>query len=502
MNANYALEMEAIVKRFPALIAVNHVNLQIAPGTVHAICGENGAGKSTLMRILAGEYPDYEGTIRIRGQEVRINSPLQAKRQGIEIIHQELGLARPLSVAENVLAGRLPRHGKSFFLNKREAEAQTRKYLDMVGLERIKPSTLVSTLSQHEAQLVEIAKALSNEPSILIMDEPTSALTRDEVMLLFGIIERLKSQGLSILYISHFLNEVFEVSDFITTMRDGCIISTERTEALTQQRVVREMVGRDVQDFYAEHESRHGNTVLKVDRLTRYGFFRDVSFEVQEGEILGVCGLAGAGRSELARALVGIDRWDDGSVEFLGESFANRGYVHAIRKGIAYLTEDRKLQGLALDQSIAANITSAKGASQSRSLIVRKGGDGDIEGLMSRLKVIPHDPEKIVGRLSGGNQQKVLLAKWLNIDPKLLILDEPTRGVDVGAKEMIHRTVKDYVNQGNACILISSDLMELIGLSDRVLILNHGRVHAIMDKSDCTEESLLIAANGGVSVDK
>lgn len=501
MSTTYALEMHHITKRFPALIAVNNVDLQIAAGTVHAICGENGAGKSTLMKILAGEYPDYEGEIQIHGKNAQISTPMQAKQLGIEIIHQELGLARPITVSENILAGRLPRK-RWIFLDSKAIQEQTRKYLDMVGLKHISPNALVSSLSQHEAQLVEIAKALSNEPSILIMDEPTSSLSRNEVVRLFEIIRKLKEKGLAILYISHFLNEVFEVSDEITTMRDGSKISTQPTSRLTQQQIIHEMVGRDVRDFYAEHTAHTGEVVLNVEALTRYGFFKDVSFEVHEGEIFGICGLAGAGRSELARALVGIDKWDAGTVTFCGKPLKNKGYAYAIRQNLAYLTEDRKTQGLALDQSVGYNVDSARSISQDKGFWLRSGAsEKATEELMTKLKIIPHDAGKTVRQMSGGNQQKVLLAKWLNTNPKLLILDEPTRGVDVGAKEMIHETVKEYVNRGNASIVISSDLMELIGLSDRILILNHGRVHQIIDKAGCTEESLLMASNGGTETD-
>ena len=501
MSSRIALEMRDIVKRFGASTAVNHVNLLVASSSVHAICGENGAGKSTLMRILAGEYPDYEGSILIDGKEVKIGNPTQAKDYGIEIIHQELGLARSLTVAENILAGRLP-HKNGIFLDRKKMQSLSREYLDMVGLHNIKPGMLVSSLSQHEAQLVEIAKALSNHPRILIMDEPTSSLTRDEVELLFQIIRKLKKDGLAIIYISHFLNEVFEVSDYITTLRDGCLITSKAAKELTQQAVVHDMVGRDVNDLYADYKTEFGKCVIEVDELTRNGFFRDISFEVREGEILGICGLAGAGRTELARAIVGIDKWDSGRVTYCGQRLTNKGYAYAIKQNIAYLTEDRKIQGLSLDQSIAENIMSAKLVAQSTDFVVQKTHSSDVEEWMQTLKVIPNEPRKIVGQLSGGNQQKVLLAKWLNTKPKLLILDEPTRGVDVGAKEMIHKTVKTYVQNGNAAILISSDLMELIGLSDRVLILNHGRVFGILNKRECTEESLLLASNGGTAINE
>ncbi len=498
-NQTYALEMNHIVKRFPSLVAVNDISLKIKKGEVHAICGENGAGKSTLMKVLAGEYPDYEGEIVINGKVEIITNPSKAKSCGIEIIHQELGLARPISVAENIMAGNLPRK-RWIFLDKKELYENTRKCLERVGLDNIHPNTLVSSLSQHEAQLVEIAKALSNNPSILIMDEPTSALSRQESQRLFHIINDLKAKGLAILYISHFMNEVFEVSDYITSMRDGKHVSTVRKVDTNPQEVIRNMVGKDVKDFYAARNTEVGAVVMEAKSITRYGFFRDISFQVHEGEILGICGLSGAGRSELARALVGIDRWDEGELHYMGRALKNRSYTASIRRNIAYLPEDRKQQGLMLDLPIHENITCAKVVSQSKSFWSRERAEKNaMDDLMCRLQVTPNNTGKIVGQLSGGNQQKVLLAKWLLTAPKLLILDEPTRGVDVNAKSMIHEAIKQHADKGNAAILISSDLMEVSGLSDRILILYHGRQKNTVVKGidECDEVSLLMLANGG-----
>ncbi len=493
-----ALEMKHIIKRFSSFPAVNDISIQVHKGEVHAICGENGAGKSTLMRVLAGEYPDYEGQIFIDGKEVKIDSPTKARKCGIAIIHQELGLARPITVAENIMSGALPKK-RWIFLDKKKLWETSAKYLEMVGLKDLNPDMPVSALSQHEAQLVEIAKALSNHPGILIMDEPTSSLSREESRQLFEIIHELTSQGLAVLYISHFMSEVFEISDVITTMRDGKHIETIDKTKTTTKEVIRNMVGKDIQDFYTKQKTDVGAVVLEAKKLARYGFFKDISFQVHEGEILGICGLSGAGRSELARALVGIDQWDTGELYYEGQALKNRSYTQAIRKNIAYLSEDRKLEGLLLNLSIGENITSAKTISQSRSFWCREGEEKEqVDTLMEKLQVNPRNVNKIVGQLSGGNQQKVLLAKWLLTNPKLLILDEPTRGVDVGAKSMIHEAVKRHVSRGNAAILISSDLMEVGGLSDRILILYQGRQKGIIDKEqdNCSEVSLLMLANG------
>ena len=497
----YALEMKHIVKRFPSLVAVDDISLKIRKGEVHAICGENGAGKSTLMKVLAGEYSDYGGQIVINGKEERINSPSKAKSCGIEIIRQELGLARPISVAENIMAGSLPRR-RWIFLDKKELRENTRRCLERVGLGYIHPDTLVSSLSQHEAQLIEIAKALSNNPSILIMDEPTSALSRQESRRLFRIISALKANGLAMLYISYFMNEVFEVSDYITSMRDGKHVATAPKVDTSPQEVVRNMVGKDVKEFYAARNTKVGAVVMEAKNITRYGFFKDISFQVHEGEILGICGLSGAGRSELARALVGIDHWDDGELYYMGKALRNKNYSTSIRRKIAYLPEDRKQQGLMLDLPVRDNITCAKVVSQNKTFWNRERAEKPaMDDLMSRLQVVPNNTGKIVGQLSGGNQQKVLLAKWLLTDPKLLILDEPTRGVDVGAKSMIHEAIKQHADKGNAAILISSDLMEVSGLSDRILILYHGcqKNTVVKGIDNCDEVSLLMLANGGES---
>jgi ABC-type sugar transport system, ATPase component len=494
----HALVMKDIVKTFPGTVAVNHVSFDVKKGEVHALCGENGAGKSTLMKIIAGENGEYEGQVWIDDKQVALNTPQKAKENGIEIIHQELSLAQSISIAENILVGRLPKKG--FMLNSKALIEKSAYYLKMVGLENINPTRLVSSLSQHEAQLVEIAKALSNHPKILIMDEPTSALSREEVKRLFAIIDDLKKNGLAIIYISHFLNEVFEVSDRITVMRDGKHEGTFNKSETTPGEIIHMMVGRDVDVFYSATQSNVGEEILRVQNLTRYGFFHDISFSVSRGEVVGICGLTGAGRSEIAKSMCGLDPLDKGEIYLLGQKIEIRNYQDCIKQGIAYLPEDRKKQGLQLDFSMADNITSALIIAQSKNTWINKRKyDSNVKNLIETLKIVPNQPQKVVKTFSGGNQQKVLLAKLMAIKPKLLILDEPTRGVDVGAKEMIHNAVREYASKGNAVMLISSDMMELSGLSDRVLIVNQGRIAGTMDRTECTEESLLMAANGGVN---
>ncbi len=494
-----ALQLEQVSKRYTGMLAVDGVDFDVRAGEVHALIGENGAGKSTLMNIIAGAFADYTGRIRIGGQEVALHSPGAAKRHGIQMIHQELSLARTLSVAENLLAGRLPvLHG---ILDRRALRAEARALLQRVGLDQLHPATLVEDIGQHEAQLVEIAKALGNRPCILVMDEPTSALSRDEVKHLFEIVRNLRRQGLAIVYISHHLPEILEIADRVTVMRDGKKIATREMRDVTQADLVEMMVGRAAAaDLYSRKaRPAPGREKLRVRGLTRTGVFHDVSFSVRSGEILGIGGLAGSGRTELARALVAADALDAGALLLDGRPVRPKRLSDAIRLGMAYLPEERKTLGLALRLSAGENLLAALIPRLTRRChYSARRGDGTLGRLMGLLQVHPSDPQVTVRNLSGGNQQKVLLAKWLAVEPQILILDEPTRGVDIGAKVIIHRAIEDVAEQGRAVILISSDLPELVSLSDRVLILRHGRLIREMPRESLSEEAVLLAANGGM----
>jgi ABC-type sugar transport system ATPase subunit len=489
-----ALRMEGVSKRYPGTLAVDRVDFTVRAGQVHALVGENGAGKSTLMKILAGAFDDYTGRILLAGQPVLLGSPAAAKAAGIQMIHQELSLAAPLSVAENVLAGRLPRRGG--LLDRRRMMEETRGLLARVGL-GLDPRTPVEELSLHQAQLVEIAKALANSPCILVMDEPTSSLSRQEVDRLFEIIGRLRRQGLAIVYISHHLSEVLQIADRVTVLRDGRLVADEAIAGVTAARLVELMVGRNVAALYADRRTRPGPERLVVEGLTRYGFFHDVSFRLRAGEVLGLGGLSGAGRSELARSLCGIDPLDAGRVSLDGRCIRPRNYRQAIRDGLAYLTEDRKAEGLAPRMRLAENVLSAVIPRHCRCGVYLAGrGSGLLERLIGALAIHPPAPQRMVSALSGGNQQKALLAKWLAAEPQVLILDEPTRGVDVGAKVDIHRAVAELADAGKCVLLISSDLPELVALSDRILIMRRGHLIGEMDKSRATEAAVLLAANG------
>jgi ribose transport system ATP-binding protein len=418
-----------------------------------------------------------------------------ARQNGIAMIYQELSLAHPLSVAENLLAGRLPL--QAGLLDRREMVRQARQLLERVGLGELDPLAEVGQLSQHEMQLIEIAKALGRDPRIIVMDEPTSALTREEVERLFGIIGALKAEGLAIIYISHHLQEIFQVADRVTVMRDGRQIGTYPVAEVSSGKLAELMVGHTVAEMYSGVNTRFGPEVFRAEGLWRHGFFHDVSFAVRSGEVVGFCGLSGAGRTEIARSVAGLDPLDLGRLFLKGRRVRIRNMGQAVARGIAYLTENRKSEGLALRLSVANNLTAVILPALSRWFLYNPSrGRPRIGRQIDYLKITPANPALEVSNLSGGNQQKVLLGKWLASEPTLLILDEPTRGVDVGAKEVIHDAIMELSRAGMAIILISSDLPELVGLSNRVLVIREGRLIKELPREACSEESVLLAANG------
>jgi len=487
--------MKGVTKRYPGTLAVPNVDFHVNCGEVHALMGENGAGKSTLMKVLAGSFDDYTGEILINGKKVLLHSPLLAMQEGVAMIYQELSLAKPLSVAENMLVGNLP--VKRGLVDKKEMVRLCRQLLERVGLSYINPLTEISEISQHEAQLVEIAKALYRNPSILVMDEPTSALSSEEVQRLFEIIRLLKSQGIAIIYISHHLSEVFEIADRVTVLRDGKLVFTGDIGSVSSEKVVELMVGQKLDHFYARREADVGEVMFRAERISRYGFFHDISFDIHKGEILGLCGLAGSGRSEIAKAVIGIDEIDSGKMFFEDKPMINKNMYEALTRGIAYLTEERKLTGLALRMTMEENALCAKIPSLSKFGVYDSAkGKPILQGLISRLQIYPPESSRMIANFSGGNQQKVLLGKWLALSPRLLILDEPTRGVDIGAKMLIHKIIQELAEEGNSVLLISSDLPELAGLSDRVIVMKAGHLIGEIERDDISEERLLLAANG------
>ena len=495
-NERISLRMKRVTKAFPGTLAVDGVDFDVRQGEVHALLGENGAGKSTLMKMLAGSFSDYSGDIQINGQSVSLRTPSEAIENGIGMIYQELSLAKPITIAENVLVGRLPK--KNFFmLDKKKIRSETKKILDTVGLD-LDPFQFVEDISQHEAQLVEIAKVMSHNPSILVMDEPTSSLSRQDVEKLFGIIDNLKAKGLAIVYISHHLPEIFRVADRFTVMRDGKKIATQRVDEVTASDMVNMMVGKSISEFYKERKNKvREEKALKVEHITREGFFHDLSFHANKGEILGIVGLSGAGRSEMARSMVGIDPLDSGRIEVNGKVLKPGSYARTIKAGMVYLSEDRKNDGLFLRLSVKENVLASKIPEFCRCGMYSKKDEGSVvRDIIDKLYIQPPNPNIGVGNLSGGNQQKVLLGKCLACNPDIIILDEPSRGVDVGAKSIIHDVVIELADMGKTVILLTSDLPEMVGLADRVMVLKEGHMIGSMVKQQLTEESILLAANG------
>ncbi|MGI6777317.1 MAG: sugar ABC transporter ATP-binding protein [Acetivibrionales bacterium] len=490
-----ALSMKGVSKRFPGTLAVDNVDFEVKAGEVHALMGENGAGKSTLMKILAGSFNDYEGDIFIEGKRVKLYSPYEAKSEGVGMMYQELSIAYNRSVEENIFSGAIP--GKGLFVDKKQLREKAIKSLATVKLDKsVDPETEMKNISQHESQLIEMAKVLNSNPKILVMDEPTSALSNAEVNMLFDIIRDLKKKGMAIVYISHHLHEVFEIADRVTVLRDGKKIATCNICDVTKEKLVEMMVGQKVTEFYKQRKSQTGEKILEVRNLTRYGFVHNISFDLYKGEILGVVGLAGAGRTELGRCLAGADKVDYGEIILDNEKIKIGNMNRMLSKGIAYLTEDRKLEGLALRLSNRDNILSTIIPRLSKlGLYFPSKGKGIIKELYEKLIIYPPDPSIGTSNLSGGNQQKILLAKWLSTKPKVLILDEPTRGVDVGAKKKIHETIVSLAEDGVAILLLSSDLPELVALSDRVIVVKQGHLIAELNE-DLDENKLLLAANG------
>ena len=484
-------------KKYPGTLAVDSVDFEARAGEVHAIMGENGAGKSTLMKILAGSFNDYTGSIFIGRKEVKLHSPSTAKAYGIGMIYQELSLARPISIAENLLVGRLPRK-YGFWLDKKEMVRRALNLCKKVGLD-LDPLQTIEEISHHQSQLVEIAKVLGSNPCILVMDEPTSALSREEVGRLFKIIRQLKNHGITIIYISHHLPEVFEIADRVTVMRDGKIIGTKFINQVTPSTVVQMMVGQAIDEFYVRRKPNIGKTILDVQNLTRKGFFHNASFHARKGEILGVAGLTGAGRTEMARSMCGLDPLDSGTVEVAGKQLQQHSYSSAIKHGLLYISEDRKTDGLFLRLSVKQNMVSAIIDHHTRfGIYSSRHENAKTTELIKKLDIITPSASADVSNLSGGNQQKVLLGKWIAADPTILVLDEPTRGVDIKAKMKIHKAIIELADNGRAIILISSDLPELVGLSDRIVVMRDGHLICEMQKDQLSEDSVLLAMNGEI----
>ena len=483
------LEMRGIRKSFYGNEVLHSVDLTLEAGTVLALMGENGAGKSTMMNILVGIHKRDGGTIRIDGQEVNIESPHDAQKLGIAMIHQELSSVVEMSVAENIYLGREP--VKNGFIDYRKMYKDTEELLKNLNI-NLNPKTKMGKLRVADQQLVEIAKAVSQNARILIMDEPTSSITDREVENLYGIIRDLKMRKTGIIYISHKMEEVYTITDQITVLRDGASIATWNTKEATNDMVVKAMVGRELTEQYPKRKVEIGDTILELKDFTQEGAFENISFKLRRGEILGLVGLVGAGRTETMQALFGITKPDSGEVYLKGQKVEFKKPVDAIKNGLAYVTEDRKGEGLVLPMSIAHNITLPSMKELSRKIFIKQKEEKDRVGKeIADLKVKTTSPNLAVKNLSGGNQQKVVLAKWMLKNPDVIIFDEPTRGIDVGAKAEIYKLMNEFVAEGKAIIMISSELPEAMGMSDRILVLSNHKMSGELSKNEFNQKSLM-----------
>ena len=489
------LSLEHAEKSFGAVHALEDGVIDLFTGEVHGLVGENGAGKSTLVKILAGVYRPDAGRLLLDGQEAIFDNAKQSQEAGIAIIFQEPTLFPDLTVAENIFVGMQPL--KRFRrIDGRRMRREAAAVFDQLGV-RLDPERVARGLSIADQQLVEIAKALTTNARVIVMDEPTAALTTTEVDRLFGIVETLRSRGNAVLFVSHRLEEIFAICQRVTVMRDGRHILTQPTGELTIQSVIRAMVGRDMDALFPKVEAERGPVVLKVDHLTREGAFTDVSFEVRRGEVVALAGLVGAGRTEVARAIFGIDRWDAGSVEVDGRRLRAGSPTRAMAAGVGLVPEDRRQQGLVMDFSIERNVALASLDSVQRAGIIRRGAERRFaKDWALRLQLRYSKLTSPVWTLSGGNQQKVVLAKWLARKPAVLIVDEPTRGIDVGTKAEVHRLLSELAAQGVAVLMISSELPEVLGMADRILVLFEGRVTREFARAEATEDVIMQAATG------
>jgi len=496
LNGNL-LQMKNISKKFPGVYALKNAHFELNEGEVHALLGENGAGKSTLMKILGGIYSVDEGEIYIQGKKADIKSVKDAQAYGISIIHQELVLVPYMTVAENIYLGREVT-GKTGFIDKAAMIEKAQKLLDSFEV-KIKADSLISRLTVAQQQMVEIIKAISFNAKIIVMDEPTSSLTEKEVKFLFDTIKNLKSHGVGIVYISHRMNELFEISDRVTVMRDGEYIGTKITKDTSNDELIAMMVGRELTSYYTRDYNEPGDIILEVKNLNRKSVLKNINFSVRKGEIVGFAGLMGAGRSEVMRAIFGLDPIDSGEILIDGQKVNIKEPNDAMKNGIALVPENRKEEGLFLIQSVKFNITLKILDKFIKFIKVNKKVENDITNkYIDELSIKTPTSNQLIGNLSGGNQQKVVIAKWLATEPKILILDEPTRGVDVAAKAEIYSIMNKLASAGVSIIMISSELPEIINMSDRVLVMCNGTITGSLNRNEFTQEKIMYYATGGI----
>lgn len=498
MENEYILEMKNVRKVFPGVVALNDVSIYLKRGEVHALLGENGAGKSTIMKILAGIYEPDGGQMLYNGEAYHPKRPVDALRKGISMVHQELDLIPEMTVEMNIFAG--SEIVKGPLVNKREMVKRTREIMELLEIP-IKPEQKIKELSVAQMQMVAIAKAIAFQAEVIIMDEPTSAITNKEVEQLFTLIRKLKAQNKAIVYISHKMEEIYAISDRITILRDGTLVGTMATKEADEKEIIHMMVGRDLNDMYVKTAERSkafnsDEVVLEVDNLCRKGEFDNINFYLKRGEILGIYGLMGAGRTEVVETVFGLRKADSGSVRVQGQEI--RGIRQAIHKGMALITEDRKEKGLNLMGTVRENITLVYMGivTKLRFLMDLKKEKKIADAYIEKLRIKTSDRETKVNTLSGGNQQKIVIAKWLAGNPEVLIMDEPTRGIDIGAKSEIYQLMDEFVKAGKSIIMVSSETPELLGVSDRVLVMHEGKLMGEFDVGEVSQEKLMHLAIG------
>ena len=498
MGNEYILEMKDITKTFPGVKALDHVTLRVRPGTVHSLMGENGAGKSTLMNCLFGIYSLDEGEIILDGRKVSFENPAEALRNHVSMVHQELNQVLDRSVMENIWLGRFPMKG--VFVDHQKMYDDTKKILDDLDI-KVDPKTITGALQVADRQMLEIAKAVSYNAKIVVMDEPTSSLTEDEVAHLFKIIGMLKDKGVSIIYISHKMEEIMQISDEVTIMRDGKWVATESVHNLNTDKIIRLMVGRELKERYPKRSVKPGEALLTVIGLSSMTpKFKDVNFTLRKGEILGIAGLVGAGRTEILETLFGIRAKGDGSIRLNGKEIDNGTPEKAMKHGFAMLTEERRRDGIFADLSVYFNMTIANlNPYMKHGFLSDKSIQKAVNTEIDKLHVKTPGGKTKIGTLSGGNQQKVIFGKWLLTDPEILLLDEPTRGIDVGAKYEIYQIMNDLVAEGKSIIMVSSEMPELLGVCDRILVMSNGRQAGIFESSEADQVTLMEASAKYVS---
>lgn len=484
------LELRNVEKSFPGVKALSNVNFSVKKGTVHVLCGENGAGKSTLMKIINGIYQPDKGQIFMDGKEVRIHNPIEARGHGISMIFQELNYIPEVTIEQSMFLGREP-------LNKFGAvdwKEMRKRTVELIKQENLPydPETKLKDLTVSDIQMLEILKAISYDSDVIIMDEPTSAITNREVEVLFSKIAELKAKGVSVIYISHKMEEIFRIVDEITVLRDGSVVETRASGDLDIDTVISLMVGRTITNVYPKEELPFGEKLIEVDDLTDGRLFRDISFNIRAGEIVGFAGLMGAGRTEVARAVFGLDRFTAGKIKIKGKEVRNKNVRESINNGLVMLSEDRKRYGIIPVRSIKENV-SLPNLNQfiNKGRLIAKKEDGAVKTICDRMRVKAPTLDTTVDALSGGNQQKVVLAKWMLRNPEILILDEPTRGIDVGAKFEIYKLMSDLAREKKGIIMISSELPELLGMCDRIYVMAKGRITGELSRNDFTQENIM-----------